>query len=136
MPAFSCEIKPGAQHSVDMQTVAGTKNEHNARSSGLQDALHFRTQTSRRAMEEETSGLLKLCAVDGGGEGWKELFDLATYTSWSNSAKGFIFVNDQVELSFIIQNSFFSRAFHESSHSLRTRGAESVTEDSEKMTSH
>lgn len=38
-------------------------------SSGLQSAVNFRTQTSRRAMEEETSGLLKLCAVGDGGRG-------------------------------------------------------------------
>lgn len=59
---------------VDVQTVAGTKREHNARSSGLQSAVRFRTQTSRRAMGEGTPGspdgeerrwLLKLCAVGG-----------------------------------------------------------------------
>lgn len=69
---------------VDMQTVAGTKREHNAQSSGLQGAVHFRTQTSRRAMGEGTPGspsgeerrwLLKLRAVGGGrGEKGKVLF--------------------------------------------------------------
>ena len=64
---------------VDVQTVAGMRREHNAQSSGLQDAVRFRTQTSRRAMAEDTPEspggeerrwLLKLCAV-GGGRGEK-----------------------------------------------------------------